>query len=185
MQIIITKTLLSGLLVIETKVFEDPRGFFFESYSKSDLSQVGIHDEFVQENHSRSQKGALRGLHYQDKRAPMAKLVRCTLGKIFDVAVDLRSNSPTFGKWFSIELSDENMKILYVPIGFAHGLQTTSAFADIQYKQSGYYTPAAEGTIAWNDPDLNIPWPIPHPLLSEKDRHGMSFKEYSNNPIFS
>lgn len=185
MQITLTKTPLKGLLIIETRVFEDKRGFFMESFSKRDFDNAGLNDEFVQENHSRSEKGVLRGLHYQNMHAPMAKLVRCTVGAMYDVAVDIRTGSPTFGQWFGIELSEENKKMLYVPIGFAHGFQTISESADIQYKQTGYYTPAAEEAIAWNDPDLNIPWPIPNPLLSEKDRHGMSFKEYSNNPIFS
>lgn len=185
MQITVMPTPLKGLLVIETKSFEDQRGFFMESYSKKDFSGIGIHDEFVQENHSRSEKGVLRGLHYQNMQAPMAKLVRCTLGKVYDVAVDIRATSPTFGQWFGVELSEENKKMLYVPVGFAHGFETVSDAADLQYRQTGYYTPEAEGTILWNDPDLNIPWPIQNPLLSAKDQHGMSLAEYKRNPIFS
>ena len=185
MQITVMPTPLKRLLVIEAEVFKDQRGFFMESYSKRDFSRVGIHDEFVQENHSRSEKGVLRGLHYQNMQAPMAKLVRCTLGKVYDVAVDMRATSLTFGQWFGVELSEENKKMLYVPVGFAHGFETISDTADLQYRQTGYYAPGAEGTILWNDPDLNIPWPIQNPLLSAKDQDGMSFAEYKRNPIFS
>lgn len=178
------ETPIKDLFIIETDFLRDERGFFLETWSKRDFAQAELVTEFVQENHSRSKKGVLRGLHYQDMTTPLTKLVRCTFGKIFDVAVDLRKNSPSFGKWFSVELSDENMKMLYVPVGFAHGFQTLSESADIQYKQTGYYTPTAEGTIAWNDEELSIPWPMQNPLLSEKDQYGMSFKEYYSNPIF-
>jgi len=114
----------------------------------------------------------------------MGKLVRCTVGAIFDVAVDLRVSSTTFGQWFSIELSAENKKQVYVPVGFAHGFAALSEFAEVQYKQTGFYTPSSEGTVAWNDPDIGIDWPIRDPVLSNRDRNGMGLKEYLNNPAF-
>ena len=181
----ITQTPIQNLLVIETKIFLDERGFFMESYSKKDFADAGITDEFVQENHSRSQKGVLRGMHFQDLEAPMTKLVRCTRGTIFDVAVDLRSNSRTYGQWFGVELSEENKKMFYVPVGFAHGFQNISDVADIQYKQTNYYLPHAEKSIAWNDPNIKIDWPLPDPILSERDSKAMSFAEYRNAPIFT
>jgi len=127
----------------------------------------------------------LRGLHYQDMTAPMGKLVRCTLGRIFDVAVDLRVGSPSFGKWFAIELSAENKKQLYVPVGFAHGFATLSEYAEVQYKQTGFYSPPSEGALLWSDPDIGVDWPIANPTLSKRDRNGMSLKEYLKNPAFS
>jgi len=180
----LVKTPLDGLLVVEIDHFQDERGFFIESWQKRDFAEAGLDLEFVQDNHSRSQYGVLRGLHYQDMTAPVGKLVRCTLGVIFDVAVDLRVNSLTFGRWFGVELTADNMKQLYVPIGFAHGFMVLSDFADVQYKQTGFYAPLAEGTVAWNDPDLVIEWPIQDPILSKRDQNGKSLKEYLENPAF-
>ena len=129
--------------------------------------------------------GVLRGMHYQDMTAPMGKLLRCTVGRIFDVAVDLRVSSPTLGKWFSVELSADNMRQIYVPPGFAHGFATLSDSAEVQYKQTGFYTPPSEGTLVWNDPDVGIQWPITNPTLSKRDQNGMSLKEYLKKPAFS
>lgn len=185
MQIVTTHTPINGLFIIETKVFEDERGFFMESYSKRAFSLAGINEEFVQENHSRSQKGVLRGLHFQNMDAPMTKLVRCTQGRVFDVAVDLRASSQTYGQWFGLELSSENKKMLYIPVGFAHGFQTVSETAEVQYKQTNYYEPTTEGSVIWNDLELNIPWPLPNAVLSEKDQAAPSFAEYKQHPIFT
>ena len=180
----VTTTPLDGLLVVNIDFFRDERGFFIESWQKQVFTDAGIAADFVQDSHSRSRYGVLRGLHYQDMRAPMAKLVRCTIGKILDVAVDLRMGSPTFGKWFSIELNSENKTQLFVPIGFAHGFATLSDFSEVQYKQTGYYNPEAEGGVAWNDPDLAIPWLIKNPILSKRDENQMSLKDYRKNPAF-
>lgn len=185
MQIVTTHTPINGLFILETKIFEDERGFFMESYSKRAFSLAGINDEFVQENHSRSQKGVTRGLHFQNMDAPMAKLVRCTVGRVFDVAVDIRSSSPTFGQWFGLELSAENKKMLYVPVGFAHGFQTVSDIAEVQYKQTNYYEPTTEGSLLWNDLELNIAWPLSNAILSDKDQVAQTFEEYKVHPIFS
>jgi len=180
----ITTTPLEGLLVVNIEFFRDERGFFIESWRKEVFAEAGINVEFLQDSHSRSSYRVLRGLHYQDMRAPMAKLVRCTVGRILDVAVDLRVNSPTFGKWFSIELNSENKTQLYVPVGFAHGFATLSDVSEMQYKQTGYYNPAAEGGIAWNDGDLGIPWPFTDPILSKRDQNQMSLRHYRERPAF-
>ena len=138
MKLRISPTPLPQLLVVDMDYFKDERGFFIESWHKADFAAAGIHDEFVQDSHSASRYGVLRGLHYQSMDAPVAKLVRCTVGRILDVAVDLRSSSPTFGKHFTIELSPENKTQLYVPVGFAHGFATLSEYCEVQYKQSGF-----------------------------------------------
>jgi dTDP-4-dehydrorhamnose 3,5-epimerase len=179
-----TKTPLEGLLVVNIDCFEDERGFFIESWHKKDFATAGLPHDFVQDSHSRSGRGVLRGLHYQDMRAPMGKLVRCTVGSILDVAVDLRVSSPTFGKWFSIELTAANKTQLYVPVGFAHGFATVSDVAEVQYKQTEFYRPETEGGLAWNDPDLAIEWPFKEPILSKRDQNGLSLKEYLKNPAF-
>lgn len=184
MKIKVTPTPLADLVVIDVDYFADERGFFIETWHKKDFAQAGLDLEFVQDSHSKSKYGVLRGLHYQDDTAPMGKLLRCTHGKIFDVAVDLRVNSKTFGKWFGLQLSAENKKQLYVPVGFAHGFAVMSAWAEVQYKQTGFYTPTAEGTVLWNDKNLGIKWPIKDPILSKRDRQGMSLVEYLKNPAF-
>ncbi|OYT25511.1 MAG: dTDP-4-dehydrorhamnose 3,5-epimerase [Thermofilum sp. ex4484_82] len=168
---------LPGLVLIKPKVFEDERGFFLESYKKSDFEAFGITVEFVQDNHSKSKHGVLRGLHFQKKPFEQAKLVRCIKGKIFDVVVDLRRDSPTFGKHYSIELSEENKLMLYIPRGFAHGFQVLSKEAEIIYKVDNVYNPTYESGIIWNDPTLKIDWPIKKPLLSEKDKNWPTFQE--------
>jgi dTDP-4-dehydrorhamnose reductase/dTDP-4-dehydrorhamnose 3,5-epimerase len=157
------------VILIEPRVFPDPRGFFLESYKKSEFVSAGIGDDFVQDNHSRSTRGVLRGLHYQIPPFAQGKLVRCICGAIWDVVVDVRRSSPTFGKWFSLELSAENRKILYVPPGFAHGFLTLSEAAEIAYKVTAEYSAVHDRGILWNDPDIGIEWPFPDVILSEKD----------------
>jgi dTDP-4-dehydrorhamnose 3,5-epimerase len=168
MQII--ETSLPGVLLIEPKVYEDERGFFFESYNARDYAAHGISTEFVQDNHSRSTRGVLRGLHYQVGQG-QAKLVRVAVGEVFDVAVDIRRGSPTFGQWVGYRLSAKNRRQLYIPVGFAHGFCALSAQAEFLYKVSSYYAPADERGIIWNDPAIGIAWPINEPILSERDRH--------------
>lgn len=177
-------TPLAGLVVVQVDPVADDRGFFAESWNKRDFLAAGLDEDFVQDNHSRSGARVLRGLHYQDSTAPLAKLVRCTVGSIFDVGVDIRPSSPTFGKWFGVELSAANMRQLFLPRGFAHGFLTLSEVAEVQYKQTGYYVRSAEGAIAWNDPDIAIAWPIGDPVLSPRDGSAMSFKDYCLHPAF-
>ena len=168
----VTPTTLPGVLLLEPSVFADSRGFFLESYSKRTMAEVGIVDEFVQDNHSLSGKNVLRGLHYQLRHA-QGKLVRVVSGDIFDVAVDLRRSSPMFGRWFGEILSGENKRVLWIPPGFAHGFLVTSADAHVLYKSTDYYDPPSERTLAWNDSDLDIDWQLKAvPILSEKDRQG-------------
>jgi len=164
----LTTTPLEGVVIIEPKVFSDERGSFSEVFSARDLSIVGLPEQFVQDNHSQSSKGVLRGLHYQYPQW-QGKLVRVVVGKVFDVAVDIRYSSPTFGKWFGLELSSENHKQLYVPPGFAHGFCTLSATAELTYKCTTFYESSDDAAILWNDPDIGIDWPVSNPLLSPKD----------------
>jgi dTDP-4-dehydrorhamnose 3,5-epimerase len=171
-QFTFTKTAIEGLVVIAPKVFGDTRGYFMETYNYNDFKMAGFDKEFVQDNHSKSRKGVLRGLHFQ-KRYPQGKLVRVLAGEIFDVAVDLRSGSPTFKKWCGILLTSENKKQLYVPEGFAHGFLVLSEEAEFVYKCTNYYHSEDEDGIVWNDPDIGIEWPlqeIDEVILSEKDR---------------
>jgi dTDP-4-dehydrorhamnose 3,5-epimerase len=165
----VIKTKLQDCLIIEPKVFGDERGFFLESFHQQRYQQeTGITQHFVQDNHSRSAKGVLRGLHFQKTR-PQGKLVRVVRGEVYDVAVDIRPASPTFGQWEAVILSEENKRQFWVPPGFAHGFQVLSDFADFEYKCTDYYFPQDEGCLAWNDPQLAIDWPLKTPLLSEKD----------------
>jgi dTDP-4-dehydrorhamnose 3,5-epimerase len=180
----VTTTPLADLLVINVDYFQDDRGFFLESWHKKDFAAAGLPFEFVQDSHSRSSYKVLRGLHYQDMRAPMAKLVRCTVGRILDVAVDLRLGSNTFGRWFSIELSADNKTQLLVPVGFAHGFATLSDVCEVQYKQTEFYRPEAEAGIAWNDRAVGIRWPFTDPILSKRDQNQQSLDEYRRNPAF-
>ena len=163
------ETALPGVCLIQSKVFRDARGFFLESYHRAKFAELGITDHFVQDNHSRSTKGVLRGLHYQLRR-PQAKLCRVIEGEVLDIVVDIRLGSPYFGKWVSAVLSAENHYQIYVPGGFAHGFLVLSESAQFLYKCSDFHDPVDEGGIIWNDPDLNITWGIADPLLSEKDR---------------
>jgi dTDP-4-dehydrorhamnose 3,5-epimerase len=165
----IIKTILNDCFIIEPEFFQDERGFFLETFNEKRYSELtGIDFTFVQDNHSRSSKNVLRGLHFQKKK-PQGKLVRVARGEVFDVAVDIRKDSTTFGKWIGVILSDDNKKQFWVPPGFAHGFLVLSDVADFEYKCTDYYDPSDEGSISWDDPDLNIKWPSTDPVLSDKD----------------
>ncbi len=162
---------INDVILVKPKVFGDSRGFFMEAYKKSDFFANGIDVEFNQDNHSKSVKGVLRGLHYQEKPYGQAKLVRCSRGRIYDVAVDIRKESETFGKYVKVELSEENKHMLFIPEGFAHGFVVLSDEAELLYKASGEYCPSADRGILWCDKDINIDWEIDfEPILSEKDK---------------
>ena len=165
----VIETDLAGVRTVEPTVFEDPRGFFCESYNLRDYAAHGIADVFVQDNHSRSTGGVLRGLHYQ---APpgQAKLVRVVVGRVYDVAVDVRWGSPTFGRWVGVELSAQNRRQLYIPVGFAHGFCVLGDEAEFLYKVTSYYSPPDERGVLWNDPEIGIDWPIAEPVLSGRDQ---------------
>lgn len=177
------KTDIPGLLIFEPKVFEDSRGYFFESFSKNLFQQEGIKIDFVQDNQSSSQFGVIRGLHYQLNPKAQAKMVRVFSGRIRDVVVDIRKGSPTFGKQFAMELSAENKKQLFIPRGFAHGFSVLSKQAEVFYKSDEYYDKSSEAGIAYNDAQINIDWQIPagKEIISEKDRHLPSFSDHKNN----
>jgi dTDP-4-dehydrorhamnose 3,5-epimerase len=171
------RTAIPGVIIIEPKVFGDPRGFFYESYNRRVLEPHGIQGEFVQDNHSRSARNVLRGLHYQIKQ-PQGKLVRVVAGTVFDVAVDLRRSSPNFGKWVGETLSSDNRRMLWIPPGFAHGFVVISDYAEFLYKTTDYWAPEYERTIIWNDPDLAIAWPISGaPTLAAKDASARRLSE--------
>ncbi|OGI00433.1 MAG: dTDP-4-dehydrorhamnose 3,5-epimerase [Candidatus Melainabacteria bacterium GWF2_37_15] len=165
-----TETQLPGVVIIEPKVFEDERGFFLETYKLSEFKANGINVDFSQDNHSKSTKGVLRGLHFQKSPCGQAKLVRCNRGKIFDVAVDVRPDSSYYKKWFGIELSEENKTMLYIPEGFAHGFVVLSDVAEVIYKASNEYSAAHDAGIRWDDPEIGIDWPIQNTIVSEKDK---------------
>ncbi|MGL4362798.1 MAG: dTDP-4-dehydrorhamnose 3,5-epimerase [Cellulosilyticaceae bacterium] len=178
----VTPTTIKDLVIIEPKVWGDARGYFFEAYSKRDFHDAGLMMDFVQDNESRSLRGVLRGLHFQTKYT-QGKLVRVVEGEVYDVAVDLRVGSPTFGKWEGVFLSAENKRQLYVPEGFAHGFLVTSDVAVFQYKCTNYYAPEYDAGISWNDKDLNIQWPIDDRFdiqLSDKDKNQQSFRQFCN-----
>jgi len=169
----VMETPIKELILIKPAVYRDERGFFMESYNEKEFRAIGLDMKFVQDNHSRSKKGVLRGLHFQNPHA-QGKLVRVIRGKVFDVAVDLRPDSPTFGKWYGVELSEENNLMMYIPEGFAHGFLVLSDVADFVYKVTDYYCKECDGGIIWNDPEIAIKWPlkeygIENPILSEKD----------------
>lgn len=165
-------TAIVDVKIIQPKVFGDDRGFFLETFEKRRYqTMLNIDYDFVQDNHSRSQKGVLRGLHFQ-KQNPQGKLVRVVRGEVFDVAVDIRKNSPTYGAWVGINLSETNKTQFWIPPGLAHGFAVISDIADFEYKCTDYYNPADEGCLLWNDPTVNITWPIKNPLLSERDKQG-------------
>ena len=171
------KTEIEGVIIVEPRVFEDNRGYFFESYNEAEFIQNGIPNHFVQDNQSKSKKGVLRGLHFQ-KTYPQAKLVRVLEGEVFDVAVDLRKNSKTYGKWVGVILSSENNRQFMIPRGFAHGFVVLSETATFTYKCDEFYHPEDEGGLMWNDEDINIEWPFGgEVLLSDKDKKHPSFKE--------
>lgn len=175
----VTPTVIADVLILEPRVFGDTRGFFFESFNQKQFdAAVGAHHQFVQDNHSRSGKGVLRGLHYQVQQ-PQGKLVRVTVGAVWDVAVDIRPQSPTFGQWVGLELSAENQRQLWIPPGLAHGFLVLSETADFLYKTTDYYAPAHERCIRWDDPTLAIAWPdvgVP-PSLSAKDQQGINWNQ--------
>lgn len=182
----ITKTILDSVLIIEPKVFGDHRGWFMETYSNKNFEDAEFDFNFVQDNQSFSAaKGTLRGLHYQLNPKAQTKLIRCTKGAIFDVAVDIRKKSSTYGKWFGLELSEDNKKQLLVPKGFAHGFITITDNVEVQYKVDELYSPENDRGIIWNDPDIGIIWPIDiQPLLSEKDKIAPRLKNAENNFVF-
>ena len=172
------------VILIKPRVFGDSRGFFMETYKKSDFVEAGIKDDFNQDNHSKSSKGVLRGLHYQAAPYGQAKIVRCGRGRIYDVAVDIRPNSPTFGKYVKVELSEENKQMLYIPVGFAHGFVVLSEEAELLYKASGEYNPQADRGVLWSDPDINIDWNLDsEPLLSEKDKVQPRLKDINKDEV--
>jgi dTDP-4-dehydrorhamnose 3,5-epimerase len=175
---------LPGVLILRPRVFEDARGFFLESYNQATLRSYGIETLFVQDNHSRSARGTLRGLHFQLPPAAQVKLVRVVHGVVWDVAVDIRAGSPTLGQWVGTELSAENFRQLYVPAGFAHGFCVLSENAEVLYKASCAYSPALERGIIWNDSALRIAWPVAEPLLSERDRRLGTLADYLSNTPF-
>lgn len=183
MQIIPSR--LAGALIIEPRVFGDARGFFMETWNAARYAEAGIALDFVQDNLSFSRRGVLRGLHFQ-KPNPQGKLVYVLAGEVFDVAVDIRVGSPTFGQWESVVLSSENRRQFYVPPGFAHGFCVTSETALFAYKCTDLYNPAAEGSVLWDDPDLAIPWPVSDPELSAKDKVGVRLKDFPRDrlPLF-
>jgi dTDP-4-dehydrorhamnose 3,5-epimerase len=169
------------IILIEPRRFEDTRGFFMETYKYSDFLRNGIQEHFVQDNYSRSVRDVLRGLHYQRNPHAQGKLIQCIKGKIFDVAVDIRKGSPTFMQWISSELSEENNRMFYVPPGFAHGFIVVSDIADVIYKCTKEYSPEDDRGIIWNDPDIQIRWPIQEPVLSEKDSRHPLLRDADNN----
>ena len=175
----VTRCEIEGLCVIEPTVFKDERGYFMETYNYNDFKAEGLDMVFVQDNQSMSTRGVLRGLHFQ-KQYSQGKLVRVVRGKVFDVAVDLRSDSKTYGKWFGVELSDENKKQFYIPQGFAHGFLVLSDVAEFTYKCTDFYHPGDEGGVIWNDPDINIQWPLEEGvdlIISEKDQKWLGLKD--------
>lgn len=180
MKIQIESEHLNGLVVIKPEVFEDDRGFFMETYRKDQFKEIGLPSDFVQDNHSRSSKGVVRGLHFQWE-PPMGKLMRVTFGSAFLVAVDIRKNSPSFGKWYGEEVSAKNKKQIWAPAGFARGFCVLSEFAEIQYKCTGIYNKNCESGILWNDPEIGIEWPITSPSLSEKDKKAQTLNEWLKN----
>ncbi len=178
------KQAIKDVILVKPKVFGDNRGFFMESYKKSEFFKNGITVEFNQDNHSKSTKGVLRGLHYQTKEYAQAKLVRCSKGRIYDVAVDIRPNSKTFGKYVKVELSEENKNMLFIPAGFAHGFVVLSDEAELLYKASGEYNPSADRGVLWCDEDINIDWEIDfEPILSEKDKIQPKLKDINKGEI--
>ncbi len=174
---------LAGLVIIEPKVFGDPRGFFFESWNRERYQTAGVRAEFVQDNLSFSRRGILRGLHYQNPNA-QGKLVSVLEGEVFDVAVDVRRGSPTFGRWHGVTLSRENHRQFYIPPGFAHGFAVVSETALFHYKCTAYYSPQDEVTVRWDDPSLGIRWPVERPVLSAKDAGGLALREIPVERLF-
>ncbi len=176
----VTKTFIEGLLVIQPTVFNDARGYFYEPYNKKVFAEIGVGEEFVQDNQSFSQKGVIRGLHFQNPPHAQAKLLRVMQGSIWDVAVDIRKSSATYGKYFGVELSAANKTIFYVPKGFAHGFLTLEDDTVLLYKCSDFYNKASEESIIWNDPEIAISWDISDPVLSDKDKNGKKLVNFES-----
>lgn len=176
----IISTPIQGLLIVQPAVFEDSRGYFFESYNKEQFIAAGLKFDFVQDNQSLSQKNVLRGLHFQNPPFAQGKLVRVIKGAVLDVALDIRQNSSTYGKFFTVELSEKNKTMLWIPAGFAHGFLTLAEETIFFYKCTNFYNKASEQTIQWNDKDLKIPWNTANPIISGKDEHGISFSEFKS-----
>jgi len=170
-------TAIDGLLIVTPKVFSDHRGFFFESYNEERFGDAGIDLHWMQDNHVKSTKNTLRGLHFQRGKG-QAKLVRCVRGRVWDVAVDIRSGSPTLGRWHAVELTEDNKKMFFIPVGFAHGYAVLSDEAEALYKCGSVYDPELEDEILWNDPDIAVDWPVDSPILSERDKNAQTFKQY-------
>ena len=179
-----TKLSIPGLILIQPRVFNDGRGYFFELYKYSDFLGAGIGDHLVQDNFSQSVKGVLRGLHYQRHPKAQGKLVLCTRGEIYDVAVDIRRGSPDYGKWLGVQISAGNRRMIYIPPGFAHGFQVLSETAEVMYKCTDEYSPADDRGIIWNDPDIGVAWPLAKPLLSAKDEKHPVLRDADNNFVF-
>lgn len=174
---IVEKCALEGVLLIRPRVFEDPRGFFFESYNEDVFREAGLPTLWRQDNHSRSQHGTVRGLHFQ-RGGNQYKIVRCVRGRVLDVIADIRPDSPTLGRWMSVELSEKSHTMLFIPGGFAHGFAVLSDDADVLYKSGTLYDPILEDEIQWNDPDIEVQWPFETPVLSARDMRAKSFQEY-------
>lgn len=182
----VTETKLKGVYVMEPQVFGDARGWFMESWSEKKMEEAGIHVGFLQDNHSFSaQKGTLRGLHYQLNPMCQAKILRCTRGKIFDVAADIRRGSPTYAQWVGVEMSAENKKQLFIPRGFAHGFITLTDDVEVQYKADNYYAPECDGNIRWDDPEIGVEWPIRPVVLSGKDEKAPFLRDRVQEPGFN
>lgn len=176
---------LPEVVLIEPRTFADDRGWFGETYKKSDFAAHGVGFDFLQDNHSRSTaRGILRGLHFQKEPAAQGKLVRCVVGEIFDVAVDIRKGSPTYSKWVSTILSADNHGMLWVPPGFAHGVLTTSDIAEITYKVTSEYSPSHDRSVRWNDPEIGVSWPVTDPILSKKDAEAPLLRDVDNNLVW-
>jgi dTDP-4-dehydrorhamnose 3,5-epimerase len=178
----VERTAIAEVLLLEPKLFEDARGFFLESYNRRTFAAAGLAQEFVQDNHSRSARNVLRGLHYQ-VRQPQGKLVRVTAGEIWDVAVDLRRGAPSFGRWVGTRLRADEHRMLWIPAGFAHGFLVVSEHAEVQYKTTDFYAPEHERTLLWNDPALGIDWPLRgEPVMTDKDRRGVPLERAETYP---
>jgi dTDP-4-dehydrorhamnose 3,5-epimerase len=185
MKSIVSSTALDGVRTLDFEPYADDRGFFYESYSARDLANDGIELTFVQDNHSRSRRDVVRGLHYQGPQGAQWRLVRCTVGEIYDVVADLRIGSPTLGEWIGVRLSADNKRQLLIPPPFAHGFAVLSEAAEVQYKCTGFHSASAERALAWNDPAIGIDWPVGNtPILSAKDSAAPSFADYLDDPDF-
>lgn len=182
--VMIRPTSLAEVYVVQPRVFRDDRGFFLESFNAATFGEAGLPERFVQDNHSRSRRGVLRGLHYQHKQ-PQGKLVRVVRGQVFDVAADVRRGSPTFGKWVGVTLDDTELNALWIPPGFAHGFCTLSDTADVAYKTTEFYSPEDERGILWNDPTLGIEWPFPDPVLNAKDLRFPALRDQPDLPAYT